>query len=253
MGHRSLNNTLTLQLWHGSPGQQRHSVWLISRPPVTSELFVGRRLDFLFHSLLYTLCLCWIFGPDVRYLLCSADPSFLLESETVPWLCAMPTSLLESLTSLILSKCPAPWALTLISSSISTEYPRENTNSMVCRDPFSGLALWLGLMDPRRPCTPLPQGPQSPPPSTETEGELSPLAEDPPRVKFKVERRRVGPTTLGRFGGAGGLVTQLCLSLAPWTVARQAPLPMGFSRQEYWSGLPFPSPEDLPDPNLCEA
>ena len=81
MGHRSLNNTLTLQLWHGSPGQQRHSVWLISRPPVTSELFVGRRLDFLFHSLLYTLCLCWIFGPDVRYLLCSADPSFLLESE----------------------------------------------------------------------------------------------------------------------------------------------------------------------------
>ena len=33
-----------------------------------------------------------------------------------------------------------------------------------------------------------------------------------------------------------------------WTVARQAPLSMGFSRQEYWSGLPFPSPGDLPDP-----
>ena len=32
-----------------------------------------------------------------------------------------------------------------------------------------------------------------------------------------------------------------------WTVARQAPLSMGFSRQEYWSGLPFPCPEDLPD------
>ena len=32
------------------------------------------------------------------------------------------------------------------------------------------------------------------------------------------------------------------------TVAYQAPLPMGFSRQEYWSGLPFPSPGDLPDP-----
>ena len=31
----------------------------------------------------------------------------------------------------------------------------------------------------------------------------------------------------------------------PWTVARQAPLSMGFSRQEYWSGLPFPSPGDL--------
>ena len=35
-----------------------------------------------------------------------------------------------------------------------------------------------------------------------------------------------------------------------WTVAHQAPLPMGFSRQEYWSGLPFPSPGDLPDPGI---
>ena len=34
----------------------------------------------------------------------------------------------------------------------------------------------------------------------------------------------------------------------PWTVARQAPLSMGFSRQEYWTELPFPSPGDLPDP-----
>ena len=33
----------------------------------------------------------------------------------------------------------------------------------------------------------------------------------------------------------------------PWTVALQAPLSTGFSRQEYWSGLPVPSPEDLPD------
>ena len=35
-----------------------------------------------------------------------------------------------------------------------------------------------------------------------------------------------------------------------WTVARHAPLSMGFSGQEYWSGLPFPSPEDLPDPGI---
>ena len=35
-----------------------------------------------------------------------------------------------------------------------------------------------------------------------------------------------------------------------WTVARQASLPMGFSRQEYWSGLPFPSPGDLPHPGI---
>ena len=34
--------------------------------------------------------------------------------------------------------------------------------------------------------------------------------------------------------------------VTPWTVAHQAPLSMGFSRQEYWSGLPFPSPGDLP-------
>ena len=34
----------------------------------------------------------------------------------------------------------------------------------------------------------------------------------------------------------------------PWTVYHQAPLSMGFSRQEYWSGLPFPPPGDLPDP-----
>ena len=35
-----------------------------------------------------------------------------------------------------------------------------------------------------------------------------------------------------------------------WTVACQAPLSMGFSRQEYWSGVPFPSPGDLPNPGI---
>ena len=39
-------------------------------------------------------------------------------------------------------------------------------------------------------------------------------------------------------------------SVIPWTVAYQAPLSMEFSRQEYWSGLPFPSPGDLPDPGI---
>ena len=38
------------------------------------------------------------------------------------------------------------------------------------------------------------------------------------------------------------------LFMTPWTVAYQSPPSMGFSRQEYWSGLPFPSPEDLPKP-----
>ena len=39
-------------------------------------------------------------------------------------------------------------------------------------------------------------------------------------------------------------------SAAPWTVAYQAPPSMGFFRQEYWSGLPFPSPGDLPNPEI---
>ena len=38
--------------------------------------------------------------------------------------------------------------------------------------------------------------------------------------------------------------------MAPWTVAYQAPLSMEFSRQEYWSGLPFPFPGDLHDPGI---
>ena len=40
------------------------------------------------------------------------------------------------------------------------------------------------------------------------------------------------------------------LFATPWTVAHQAPLSMGFSRQEYWSGLPCPPPGDLPDPGV---
>ena len=39
-------------------------------------------------------------------------------------------------------------------------------------------------------------------------------------------------------------------SATPWTVAHQAALPVGFSRQEHWSGLPFPSPGDLPAPGI---
>ena len=39
-------------------------------------------------------------------------------------------------------------------------------------------------------------------------------------------------------------------SVIPWTVTLQAPLSMGFPRQEYWSGFPFPSPGELPDPGI---
>ena len=47
-------------------------------------------------------------------------------------------------------------------------------------------------------------------------------------------------------------VAQLCLTLwdPTWTVACQTPLSMGFSRQDYWNGLPFPLPEDRPNPGI---
>ena len=44
------------------------------------------------------------------------------------------------------------------------------------------------------------------------------------------------------------LLRHVRLFATPWTVAHQAPLSMGLSRQENWSGSPFPSPQDLPDP-----
>ena len=50
-----------------------------------------------------------------------------------------------------------------------------------------------------------------------------------------------------QYGGSG-LDSKSCLTLATrWTVAHQAPLSMGSSRQEYWSGLQFPTPGDLPN------
>ena len=53
------------------------------------------------------------------------------------------------------------------------------------------------------------------------------------------------------------IVLQLCchvqLFVVPWTIAHQASLPMEFSRQEYWSGLPFPPPGHLPGPGIKPA
>ena len=46
------------------------------------------------------------------------------------------------------------------------------------------------------------------------------------------------------------LLSRVQLCVTPRTIAHQAPLPMGFSRQEYWSGLPCPPPGDLPDPGI---
>ena len=79
-------------------------------------------------------------------------------------------------------------------------------------------------------------------------------------VSHRAEPQRIIPrngnlmefTQLDRtlFGG-GGLVAQSCPTLVTTqTVACQASLSLGFPRQEYWSGLPFPSPRDLPDPGI---
>ena len=46
------------------------------------------------------------------------------------------------------------------------------------------------------------------------------------------------------------MLSSVWLFATLWSAARQAPLSMGFSRQEYWRGLPFPSPGDLPDPGI---
>ena len=57
--------------------------------------------------------------------------------------------------------------------------------------------------------------------------------------------------SVSKLYGSDGLVLKSCPTLAtPWTVACQTPLSIGFSRQEYWSGLPFPSPGDLPNPGI---
>ena len=57
--------------------------------------------------------------------------------------------------------------------------------------------------------------------------------------------------TITKLGGGGGLVGQSCLTLCdPTGCSPPAPLIMGFPRQEYWSGLPFPSPGDPPIPEI---
>ena len=55
---------------------------------------------------------------------------------------------------------------------------------------------------------------------------------------------------LGNFKVKVKSLSRVRLFVTPWTVAYQAPQFMEFSRHEYWSGLPFPSPVDLPDPGI---
>ena len=68
-----------------------------------------------------------------------------------------------------------------------------------------------------------------------------------PLVLLWVSERLFHNSKSFQIGGGGGLVTKSCPTLAvPWIVACQAPLSMGFSRQEYWSRLPFPFPDYSP-------
>ena len=79
----------------------------------------------------------------------------------------------------------------------------------------------------------------------------------PSRRQLKVARKLMtwadAPGARLELCNCGKKVTSLShvrLFATSWTVAYQASLSMGFSRQEYWSGLPFPSPGDLPDPGI---
>ena len=72
------------------------------------------------------------------------------------------------------------------------------------------------------------------------------------RREIETERQRLKETELhAEISESESEVAQCArLFATPWTVAYQAPPSMGFSRQEYWSGLPFPSPGDLPHPGI---
>ena len=70
---------------------------------------------------------------------------------------------------------------------------------------------------------------------------ISPSSEHPELISFRMD---------SSFLLIFPSFSRVRLFATPWTVAYQAPLSMGFSRQEYWSGLPFPSPGDLPNPGI---
>ena len=88
-------------------------------------------------------------------------------------------------------------------------------------------------------------------------GFLSAFAQSTWKLSRQLHKPRKVAAQAGATGQSGfqlarlHLVAQPCPTLAtPYTVACQAPLSMGFSRPEYWSGLPFPSAGDLPDPGI---
>ena len=77
-----------------------------------------------------------------------------------------------------------------------------------------------------------------------------------PGIKPMSSALQVDSLPVGHLGSPGLVVSEVKslshvrLFVTPWIVAHQAPLSMGFSRQEYWSGLPFPPPGHLPNPGI---
>ena len=69
---------------------------------------------------------------------------------------------------------------------------------------------------------------------------------------METEKRKSVSWNSYRRGSCTGVFSRSVMShsAAPWTVDCQNPLPMKSSRQEYWSGVPFPTPEDLPNPGI---
>ena len=65
------------------------------------------------------------------------------------------------------------------------------------------------------------------------------------RIEFKVQKSTHTSTCAGMY-----MFSHVQLFATPWTAAHQAPLSMGFSRQEYWRGLPFPPPRVFPNPGI---
>ena len=63
-------------------------------------------------------------------------------------------------------------------------------------------------------------------------------------------RQKIYKVSLDHYVVVVQLLSSVCLFVTPWSAAHQASLSVGFSRQEYWSGLPFPSPGALPHPGV---
>ena len=75
------------------------------------------------------------------------------------------------------------------------------------------------------------------------------VKEESEKVGLKLNIQKTKIMASGPISSVQSL-SHVRLFVTPWTVAYQAPQSMGFSRQECWSGLPFPSLEDLPDPGI---